>query len=103
EVGAANFFAITKKGEFVTPKSPSILPSITKRSLLYIAEHYLGIPAIEKDIYIDHLDDYTEAGACGTAAVISPIGGIYYKDKLHVFYSETEVGPVTKKLYHTIV
>lgn len=103
EVGAANFFAITKKGEFVTPKSPSILPSITKRSLLYIAEHYLGIPAIEKDIYIDHLDDYTEAGACGTAAVISPIGGIYYKDKLHVFYSETEVGPVTKKLYDTIV
>lgn len=102
EVGAANFFAITKKGEFITPKSPSILPSITKRSLLEIARDYLNIPAIEGDIYIDDLSDYTEAGACGTAAVITPIGGIYYKDKLHVFYSETEVGPITKKLYDTI-
>lgn len=102
EVGAANFFAITKKCEFITPKSPSILPSITKRSLLEIARDYLNIPAIEGDIYIDDLSDYTEAGACGTAAVITPIGGIYYKDKLHVFYSETEVGPITKKLYDTI-
>lgn len=103
EVGAANFFAITKNGEFVTPISPSILPSITKRSLLVIAKDYLNIPAFERDIYIDHLEDYTEAGACGTAAVISPIGGILYNDNFHVFYSETEVGPVTKKLYDTII
>ena len=102
EVGAANFFAITRKGEFVTPKSPSILPSITKKSLLEIARDYLDLPAIERDIYIDDLNDYTEAGACGTAAVITPIGGIYYKDNLHVFYSETEVGPITKILYDTI-
>lgn len=103
EAGAANFFAITKEGHFVTPASPSILPSITKISLLEIAKNYLGIKAYEADIYIDKLDDYVEAGACGTAAVISPIGGIYYKDKLHVFYSETEVGPITKKLYDTII
>ena len=54
---------------------------------------------IEGDVFIDNLDIFAEAGACGTAAVISPIGGIQYKGKLHVFYSETEVGPVTKKLY----
>lgn len=103
EVGAANFFGITKSGEFVTPVSPSILPSITKKSLLVIARDYLNIPAIERDIYIDNLDEFSEAGACGTAAVISPIGGIYYKEKLHVFYSTTEVGPITKKLYDTII
>src|SRR5690606_33626089 len=102
EVGAANFFAITKEGHFVTPKSPSILPSITKRSLLVIAKDYLNIPAYEQDIYIDKLDDYVEAGACGTAAVITPIGGILYKENFHVFYSETKVGPITKKLYDTI-
>jgi branched-chain amino acid aminotransferase len=51
---------------------------------------------------IDDLDRFKEAGACGTAAVITPIGGISYKDKLHVFHSETEVGPVTKKLYDTL-
>lgn len=102
EVGAANFFGITKKGEFVTPKSPSILPSITKYSLLYLAEHYLHMPVAERDVYIDQLDEFQETGACGTAAVITPIGGIFYKDKLHVFYSEKEVGPITKKLYDTL-
>jgi len=103
EVGAANFFAITKDNKFVTPNSPSILPSVTRRSLLQIAKDYLGMEAEERDIYIDEIDHFAEAGACGTAAVITPIGGIYYKGKLHVFYSETEVGPVTKKLYDTLV
>ena len=56
----------------------------------------------ERDVYIDKLDEFVEAGACGTAAVITPIGGIEYKGKLHVFHSETEVGPVTKKLYDTL-
>ncbi|APM40962.1 branched-chain amino acid aminotransferase [Clostridium kluyveri] len=102
EVGAANFFGITKDSKFVTPKSPSILPSITKYSLLYIAKEYLGMQVEERDVYIDKIDEFAEAGACGTAAVITPIGGIEYKDKLHVFYSETEVGPVTKKLYDTL-
>ena len=102
EVGAANFFGITKNNEFVTPKSPSILPSITKYSLMYIAEHYLNMPVYEREVFIDNLDEFKEAGACGTAAVITPIGGIEYKDKLHVFHSETEVGPVTKELYRTL-
>jgi branched-chain amino acid aminotransferase len=102
EVGAANFFGITKDNKFVTPKSPSILPSITKYSLLQVAKDYLGMEAEERDVYIDKLDEFAEAGACGTAAVITPIGGIEYKGKLHVFHSETEVGPVTKKLYDTL-
>ena len=103
EVGSANFFGITKDGEFVTPLSPSILPSITKYSLLYLAEHRLGLKASEGDVYVDDLDRFAEAGACGAAAVISPIGGIKNGDDYHVFYSETEVGPVTRQLYNELV
>ena len=102
EVGAANFFGITKNNEFITPKSPSILPSITKYSLMYIAENYLGMQVYERQVPIDTIDEFIEAGACGTAAVITPIGGIEYKGKLHVFYSETEVGPVIKELYRIL-
>ena len=102
EVGAANFFGITKNNEFVTPKSPSILPSITKYSLMDIAKNYLNMPVYEREVYIDNLDEFKEAGACGTAAVITPIGGIEYKGKMHVFYSETEVGPVIKELYRIL-
>lgn len=99
EVGSANFFGVTADNEFVTPISPSILPSITKYSLLYLAEHRLGMKAIEGDVYVDDLARFVEAGACGTAAVISPIGGVQHGDYFHVFYSETEVGPVTRRLY----
>lgn len=102
EVGAANFFGITKDDKFVTPLSPSILPSITKYSLLHVAKAYLGMEAEERDCLIDNIDEFKEAGACGTAAVITPIGGISHNGKLHVFYSETEVGPVTRKLYDTL-
>jgi len=101
EVGAANFFGITKDNKFVTPKSESILPSITKYSLMHIAKEYLGMQVEEKDVLIDNLDEFAEAGACGTAAVITPIGGIEHSGKLHVFFSETEVGPVTRKLHST--
>ncbi|HFI0445880.1 TPA: branched-chain amino acid aminotransferase [Streptococcus suis] len=102
EVGSANFFGITAENEFVTPVSPSILPSITKYSLLYLAEKRLGLKAIEREVFVDELDDFVEAGACGTAAVISPIGGIQIGDTFHVFHSETEVGPVTRKLYEEL-
>ncbi|TWH51964.1 branched-chain amino acid aminotransferase [Sporomusa sp. KB1] len=102
EVGSANFFGITKKNEFVTPKSPSILPSITKYSLLYLAQEYLNLRATQRDVLIDNLDEFKEAGACGTAAVITPIGGIHYKGKLHIFHSDTAVGPVTTELYNTL-
>ncbi|MBN2828031.1 MAG: branched-chain amino acid aminotransferase [Tissierellales bacterium] len=103
EVGAANFFGITKDNVFVTPKSPSILPGITKKSLLYLAEHYLNLKTEERDVMIDGLDEFKETGACGTAAVITPIGAISHNGKKHVFHSETEVGPITKELYDTLV
>ena len=102
EVGAANFFGITKDNKFITPQSESILPSITKYSLMHIAKEYLGMEVEERDVLVDKLDEFAEAGACGTAAVITPIGGIEYKGKMHVFFSETEVGPVTHKLYDTL-
>ncbi len=102
EVGAANFFGITKDNKFITPESTSILPSITKYSLLHVAKEYLNMEVIQGDVLIDELDKFAEAGACGTAAVITPIGGIEHNGKMHVFHSETEVGPVTKKLYETL-
>ncbi|ATF73193.1 branched-chain amino acid aminotransferase [Enterococcus sp. FDAARGOS_375] len=102
EVGSANFFGITADNEFVTPKSPSILPSITKYSLLHLAQHSLGLTPVEGDVYLNELDRFVEAGACGTAAVISPIGGIQNGEDFHVFYSETEVGPQTKALYNQL-
>lgn len=103
EVGAANFFGVTEDNRFVTPNSPSILPSITKYSLLHIADKYLGMKVEERDVEIDKISEFTEAGACGTAAVISPIGGIEHKGEMHKFYGEgLEVGPVTQKLYDTL-
>ena len=102
EVGAANFFGITRDNKFITPLSPSILPSSTKYSLLYLAKERLDMETIEGDVYINELDQFAEAGACGTAAVISPIGGIQYGDDFHVFYSETDVGPITKRLYEEL-
>jgi branched-chain amino acid aminotransferase len=76
EVGSANFFGITADNEFITPLSPSILPSITNILLLYLAENRFGMKAIQGDVKIAELDKFVEAGACGTAAVISPIGGV---------------------------
>ncbi|SHM78593.1 branched chain amino acid aminotransferase apoenzyme [Pseudomonas asturiensis] len=99
EVGSANFFAITHDDVFLTPKSPSVLPGITRLSLIELAKSRLGLTVVEGDVFIDKIGEFKEAGACGTAAVITPIGGISYQDKLHVFHSETEVGPVTQRLY----
>ena len=99
EVGAANFFGITKDNKFITPKSSSILESITRRSLMYLAKEKLGMEVIEGEVFVDKLDMFVEAGACGTAAVISPIGRIDYGDLKYTFYSEEEVGPITRKLY----
>lgn len=103
EVGSANFFGITQDTKFVTPKSPSILPSITKYSLIHIASEYLGMEVEERDVYVDEIGEFVEVGACGTAAVITPIGGIEHKGEMKVCYSQEEVGPMTKKLYDTLV
>ncbi|MCI1634223.1 MAG: branched-chain amino acid aminotransferase [Liquorilactobacillus nagelii] len=98
EFGGANFYGITKDGQFVTPKSDSILPSVTKKSLLEIAGD-LGMNPTETQIKMEDFDQFTEAGAMGTAAVISPVGSLTYKDQKFVPFSETETGPATKKLY----
>ncbi|WP_042272298.1 branched-chain amino acid aminotransferase [[Clostridium] dakarense] len=99
EVGAANFYAITKENVFITPKSESILPSITKKSLIYIAQNHLNMKVEERDIFIDELSELKEAGACGTAAVITPIGMIEDEGKQYTFNGGEEAGEITKKLY----
>ena len=103
ETGGANFIFITKDGKFVTPKSDSILPSITRRSLMYIAEHYLGMEVEHREVRFDEVKDFAECGLCGTAAVISPVGKIVDHGKEICFPSGMEeMGPVTKKLYDTL-
>lgn len=103
ETGGANFLFVTKDGKVVTPKSNSILPSITRRSLIYVAKEYLGLEAEEREVYVDELADMAECGLCGTAAVISPVGKIVDHGKEICLPSGmTEMGPVTKKLYETL-
>ena len=103
ETGGANFIFITKDNKLVTPKSDSILPSITRRSIMYVAEHYLGMEVEHREVYLDEVKDFAEAGLCGTAAVISPIGKIVDHGKEILIPSGmNEMGPVTKKLYDTL-
>lgn len=103
ETGGANFLFVTKDGKVVTPKSNSILPSITRRSLMQVARDYLGLEAEEREVYLDELKDFAECGLCGTAAVISPVGKVVDHGKEICFPSGmTEMGPVTKKLYETL-
>lgn len=103
ETGGANFLFVTKDGKVVTPKSNSILPSITRRSLVQVAKEYLGLEAEEREVYLDELKDFAECGLCGTAAVISPVGKVVDHGKEICFPSGmTEMGPVTKKLYDTL-
>ena len=103
ETGGANFIFVTKDGKVVTPKSNSILPSITRRSLMYVAKEYLGLEAEEREVYVDELADFAECGLCGTAAVISPVGKIVDHGKEICLPSGmTEMGPTTKKLYDTL-
>ena len=103
ETGGANFIFVTKDNKVVTPKSSTILPSITRRSLMYVAEHYLGLEVEEREVYLDELGDFAECGLCGTAAVISPVGKIVDHGKEICLPSGMdEMGPVTKKLYETL-
>ena len=103
ETGGANFLFITKDGKVVTPKSDSILPSITRRSLMYVAKEYFGLEVEEREVFLDELKDFSECGLCGTAAVISPVGKIVDHGKEICFPSGMEaMGPVTQKLYETL-
>ena len=103
ETGGANLIFITKDGKFVTPKSNSILPSITRRSLEVVAKDYLGMEVEEREVYLDEVKDFAECGLCGTAAVISPVGKIVDHGKEICFPSGMEqMGPKTKELYDTL-
>ena len=103
ETGGANFIFVTKDGTLVTPKSDSILPSITRRSLMVVAEKYLGMKVEHREVYLDELENFAECGLCGTAAVISPVGKIDDHGKEICFPSGMEeMGPWTKKLYDTL-
>ena len=103
ETGGANFIFVTKDGKVVTPKSNSILPSITRRSLMVVAKDILGLEAEEREVYFDEVKDFAECGLCGTAAVISPVGKINDHGKEICFPSGMEkMGPVIQKLYDTL-
>ena len=103
ETGGANFLFVKKDGKGVTPKSSTILPSITRRSLVYVAKEYLGLEVEERPVYFDEVKDFAECGLCGTAAVISPVGKIVDHGKEICLPSGMdEMGPVTKKLYETL-
>jgi branched-chain amino acid aminotransferase len=103
ETGGANFIFITKDGKLVTPKSETILPSITRRSLCYVAKEYLGMEVEEREVYLEELKDFAECGLCGTAAVISPVGKVVDHGTEICFPSGMEeMGPMTKKLYDTL-
>ena len=103
ETGGANFIFITKDHKVVTPKSPSILPSITRKSLMYVAKEYLGLEVEEREVYLKELDDFAECGLCGTAAVISPVGKIVDHGREICFPSGMDApGEITKKLYDTL-
>ena len=101
ETGGANILLVSKDGTVVTPKSDTILPSITRRSLMYVAKEYLGLKTEERRIRVDELSDFAECGLCGTAAVISPVGKIVDHGK-EIVYGMNEMGPITKKLYETL-
>lgn len=103
ETGGANFLFVTKDNKVVTPKSNSILPSITRRSLMIVAKEYLGLEVEERPVHKDELKDFAECGLCGTAAVISPVGKIVdHGTEICLPSGMSEMGPITKKLYDTL-
>lgn len=103
ETGGANFLFVTKDGKVVTPKSDSILPSITRRSLVHVAKEYLGLEVEEREVLLEEVKDFAECGLCGTAAVISPVGKIVdHGREICLPSGMTAMGPVTQKLYDTL-
>ncbi len=103
ETGGANFIFVTKDNKVVTPKSPSILPSITRRSLMYVAKEYLGLEVEEREVLLEEVKDFAECGLCGTAAVISPVGRIVDHGKVIDLPSGMDkMGTITQKLYNTL-
>ncbi|MCL4396334.1 MAG: branched-chain amino acid aminotransferase [Chloroflexi bacterium] len=103
ETGGANIIFVTKDRRVITPKSNSILPSVTRRSLLYVAKEYLGLETEEREIAFDEVQDFAECGLCGTAAVISPVGKIVNHGEEVCFPSGMDkMGAITQQLYDTL-
>ena len=103
ETGGANFIFVTKDGKVVTPKSDSILPSITRRSLIHVAKEYLGLEVEEREVLFDEVKDVAECGLCGTAAVISPVGKIVnHGEEICLPSGMEKMGPTIQKLYDTL-
>ena len=105
ETGGANIIFVDENGTLVVPKShsDSILPSITRRSIVYVAENILGMKVEERYVKLEEVPSFTEMGLCGTAAVISPVGKINDHGKEICFKSGMdEMGPTIKKLYDTL-
>ena len=103
ETGGANFIFVTKDGKVVTPKSDSILPSITRRSLIHVAKEYLGLEVEEREVLFDEVKDFAECGLCGTAAVISPVGKIVnHGEEICLPSGMEKMGPIIQKLYDTL-
>ena len=102
ETGGANIIFITDDGTLVTPKSDTILPSVTRRSLIYVAEHYLGMKTEERKISLSEIGNFRECGLCGTAAVISPVGTIDDHGKEIRYDMSDFESTVIAKLYHTL-
>ena len=104
EAGSANLIVKMKDDEFATPKSETILSSITRRSIMTLAENELGLRVKEREIdFLDEYQNFEEIAACGTAAVISPIGKIFLNGNWYKFYDNgNSVGPVMTKLYEKL-
>ena len=103
ETGGANFLFVTKDNKIVTPESDSILPSITRRSLMIVAKDYLGMEVEQRKVALEEIRDFAECGLCGTAAVISPVGKIVdHGSEICLPSGMEKMGPVTQKLYDTL-
>lgn len=104
ETGGANILFVTKDNTVVTPKSSTILPSITRRSLMYVAEHYLGLKTEEREVLFTEVKDMKECALCGTAAVISPVARVVDHGNEIIFPEGSNgMGEITKKLYDTLI
>lgn len=103
EAGGANVIFVDKDNNLIVPKSDSILPSITRRSLVYVGEHYLGLNVIERKVALEEVKDFKEAALCGTAAVLAPIGEIHTKDGVIALPSGMDkMGEISGKLRETL-
>ncbi|MBN2716715.1 MAG: branched-chain amino acid aminotransferase [Deltaproteobacteria bacterium] len=102
ESGPANFFGITKDGQYVTPASSSVLPSITNMSLIQIAED-MGMQPQRRAVPVEEIFDFVDAGCCGTAAVITPVKSITWRDREVVYCADDNPGEYCTKLYNRLV